>query len=113
MTIRTEAQGYLEQGASVDLLREIITRAMEQQQQSGRQPPMSLRAYRRSLPDLIAAHRAASQPPDIPDFLDRLANGNGTTQAHAGGFKSRATVEEEKRAAIRKLAEQPEEGLEP
>lgn len=66
MTIRTEAQQFLDRSAPAELLCEIITRGMEATAAAGKQPPSTLKAYQDSLADGVASY-VQRMPEGKPD----------------------------------------------
>lgn len=67
MTIRREAEQFLEAGGTPELIAEVLARGMAAQAAAGKSAPSSLKAYRLSLTDAIAGHNrpvAAAKPPE-------------------------------------------------
>ncbi len=57
--LRSEARHLLSKGANVDVITEELDRQMTKTARQGKTPPSRLNAYRHSLNDAIAGHRAA------------------------------------------------------
>jgi hypothetical protein len=88
-------------------MRELLTRAMEQQSGARKGAPGSLKAYHRSLPDQVAAHLRAEADAMEPFPAATTAN-NGAGHAQGTGFKSKATIAEEQAAVLRRRAAEEE-----
>lgn len=71
MTIEAQAAEYLKAGAPPDVLRDLVTGAVEKFSREDRGPPKSLAAFRHSLPQQIRDHKQAQTPVELPDARPR------------------------------------------
>lgn len=63
LTLATEARGYLEMGGTVPLICETIERGMRTAASQDKAATVSLKAFRLSIHDAIASHRAGQEKP--------------------------------------------------
>ena len=106
MTIRSQAQQFLDRGAPPELLREVMTRGMERSAADGKSPPSTLSAYQASLADAVASHLRPMPDGEADPFPAAPAG-------RPNGFKSRSTIQAEKDALARQWREQGGIGPDP